>query len=83
MSLEEVKKVLRSGKESFKNNKAPGPGGASIELVKHYPIVGLQLITEIFNGILKGGKMPETWKFAFMNSIYKKYGKKIVIIIEE
>lgn len=51
ISKKEVKKTLRE----MKNDKASGPGGNPIELVKHGPDILIEKLADIFNKCLIEG----------------------------
>lgn len=59
----------------MKNNKAAGPGGMPIELIKNSPIVTVEAIARLFTDCLEGGEVPEEWKIAYVSSIHKKGSK--------
>lgn len=73
ISVHEIRKELMA----MKNNKAPGPGGVPVELLKHAPDVTLEYLAEIFNKCLKGEAVPKDWKSAYITSLYKKGNKAV------
>uniref|UniRef100_A0A670ITK0 Reverse transcriptase domain-containing protein n=1 Tax=Podarcis muralis TaxID=64176 RepID=A0A670ITK0_PODMU len=67
ISLEETERAIKK----MKLGKAPGPDGLS---AKYYKVLGDQLVQTLcdtMNNILRGGKVPESWKEAFITLIHK------------
>lgn len=68
---EEVRKTIRT----FKNGKAPGPGGICMELLKNAPEQLYEKLSELFNLCLNGYPLPEDWKTGYITSLHKKGSK--------
>jgi len=66
----EVEKHL----SKMKNNKSVGPDGIPIEAFKVLGILGVKILTKIFNNILINGEMPEEWRRSTITPIYKGKG---------
>jgi helix-turn-helix protein len=58
--------------KGMKNNKAAGPGGLQIELIKNAPSGVYEILARIYNKCLQGEETPQEWKKAYITSIYKK-----------
>lgn len=73
ITIDEIRNSLRN----MKNNKAPGPGGIPIELIKHSPIQVIEVLKEIFNDCIYGkSAVPSKWKYAWIVPLYKKGDRK-------
>lgn len=60
----------------MKSNRAPGPGGIPIELLKYATEDALEYVKELFNDCLFRDDIPEEWKLALISSLHKKGDKK-------
>uniref|UniRef100_A0A670I6B9 Reverse transcriptase domain-containing protein n=1 Tax=Podarcis muralis TaxID=64176 RepID=A0A670I6B9_PODMU len=68
ITQEEIKKAIKK----MKNGKVPGPDGLS---AKYYKTLSNQIspvLGEVMNNILKEGRIPNTWKEAYITLIPKK-----------
>uniref|UniRef100_A0A670IIA8 Reverse transcriptase domain-containing protein n=1 Tax=Podarcis muralis TaxID=64176 RepID=A0A670IIA8_PODMU len=75
ISIEEVQNAIKK----MKIGKAPGPDGLS---AKYYKVLGNQLspaLCDTMNNILKGGKIPESWREAYITLILKPDTDKMSI----
>uniref|UniRef100_A0A670HYC8 Reverse transcriptase domain-containing protein n=1 Tax=Podarcis muralis TaxID=64176 RepID=A0A670HYC8_PODMU len=75
ISLEEVRNAMKK----MKLGKAPGPDGLP---AKYYKVLGNQLsntLCDTMNNILRGGKIPESWREAFITLIPKPDTDKLNI----
>uniref|UniRef100_A0A670I8A5 Reverse transcriptase domain-containing protein n=1 Tax=Podarcis muralis TaxID=64176 RepID=A0A670I8A5_PODMU len=75
ISIEEVQNAIKK----MKIGKAPGPDGLS---AKYYKVLGNQLLPTLcdtMNNILRGGKIPESWREAFITLIPKPDTDKMYI----
>lgn len=68
----DVEKAL----QQTKNNRAAGPGGVKPELIKYGGKKLCLILTELFQLIEMGGKVPLEWNSSTISSIYKKGNKK-------
>lgn len=57
--------------KQLKNGKASGMDMISTTHIKNYSFLGYELLTKIFNGCLKNGHYPETWKTAKTIPVHK------------
>uniref|UniRef100_A0A670ILN7 Reverse transcriptase domain-containing protein n=1 Tax=Podarcis muralis TaxID=64176 RepID=A0A670ILN7_PODMU len=67
INIEEIQCAIKK----MKLGKAPGPDGLS---AKYYKVLGNQLsaaLCDTMNNILRGGKIPESWREAFITLIPK------------
>uniref|UniRef100_A0A670JNS3 Reverse transcriptase domain-containing protein n=1 Tax=Podarcis muralis TaxID=64176 RepID=A0A670JNS3_PODMU len=67
ISIEEIESAIKK----MKLGKAPGPDGLS---AKYYKVLGdqlVQILCDTMNNILRGGKIPESWREAFITLIPK------------
>ena len=56
----------------FRANKAPGPSGVSIEMVKLMSDENLERLVETMNGIMtKGKQVPESWNLTLLRPLPK------------
>jgi hypothetical protein len=65
------REVARASKFS-KSNKAPGPGGIPIELLKYGRKNIISFLTDMFNEIFSGEDMPQERNSAYICPTYKK-----------
>lgn len=63
----EVKKAI----SGMKNGKATGPDEIPADLWKQASKVGVIWLTNIFNQIIKSGKMPDMWRLSNLIPFYK------------
>ena len=68
------KQEVRSAVTKMKCNKAPGPTGLSAELLKAAGEDGISWMTDLFNAVVKEGKMPNDWDKSLMVNVYKGKG---------
>ncbi len=64
--------------EKKKNLRAPGPDGFRVDFLRlvRYDDVVCSAIANLFNLILNGGPVPETWGSAFLFVLYKGKGDR-------
>ena len=63
---------LREEMMKFRANKAPGPSGISIEMVKLMSDENLERLVETMNGIMtKGKQVPESWNLTLLRPLPK------------
>ena len=67
---EEVESAL--GK--MKNGKAVGPDNIPAEVWKYLGTAGVKYLTDIFNRIMEGEKMPDKWRRSILVPIFKNKG---------
>ena len=67
---------VRRGLIKAKKNKAPGPGGVRVELLKYGGGKVIQYLTNMYNKIENGEKTPIEWNLSYIISIFKKGDKK-------
>ena len=58
----------------MKNGKAVGPDNIPVEVWKSLDEVGEDLLTRLFNDILRGGRMPDEWRRSTLIQIFKNKG---------
>ena len=56
----------------MKNNRSPGPDGIPAEFLKAGSCVIIDVLTKLFNKIMKSGKVPSSWKESNLVLIHKK-----------
>ena len=63
---------LREEMKKFKSNKAPGPSGITIEMVKRMDDENLERIANSMDKIILGGRqVPATWNKTVLRSLPK------------
>ncbi|MBV8233323.1 MAG: hypothetical protein JO329_25390 [Planctomycetaceae bacterium] len=67
---EEVRKAL----SKMKQGKAGGLSGVTVDLIKASGEIGVKWITELCNGVIREGKIPEDWQKSIIVPIYKGKG---------
>ena len=70
ITVAEVRSALYSGKVG----KAAGPSGVVLEMIEAAGEVGLQWLTDIFNAVVRDGKIPEDWRRSWMVTVFKGKG---------
>ena len=70
ISTEEVKEVLRK----MGSRRAVGPDQIPIEAWKSLGDLGVVWLTDLFNMILRTGKMPKEWRASTLVPLYKNKG---------
>ena len=70
ISVHEVKSAICK----MKNDKSAGPTGVVAEMLKASGESGVRWMTDLFNVVVKTGKVPEDWSKSWMVSIYKGKG---------
>ena len=70
ISLAEVRSALLSGKVG----KAAGPSGLVLEMIKASGEAGLQWLTDLFNAVVRDGRIPDDWRRSWMVTVYKGKG---------
>ena len=70
ISVTEVRRAL----QSMKVGKAAGPSGVTVEMLDAAGEEGLVWITELFNVIVRDGKLPDDWSRSWMVKVYKGKG---------
>jgi len=71
--MAEVRAVLKK----MKRHKAPGLSGLVAEMIQATRDIGIQWISDLCNGIVKEGSIPEDWKSSVVLPIYKGKGDPI------
>ena len=56
----------------LKNKKSPGFDQLSNEMIKCTNILGITLLTKLFNVVLKSGNFPDDWNFGLIKLIHKE-----------
>ena len=70
ITLEEMKSAVKK----MKSNKASGPTGVVADMIKAAGEFGLVWLQELFNQVLKEGRIPNDWSKSWMVSVYKGKG---------
>ena len=65
---------MRSAVKRMKSNKASGPTGVVADMIKAAGEFGLVWLQEVFNMVLKEGRIPNDWSKSWMVSVYKGKG---------
>ena len=65
---------MRSAVKRMKSNKASGPTGVVADMIKVAGELGQVWLQELFNLVLKEGRIPNDWSKSWMVSIYKGKG---------
>ena len=65
ISAEEVKEALHKSK----SGKAAGPTGVVVEMIKAAGDLGVAWVTDVCNGIIKEGKIPDDWKMSWIVNV--------------
>jgi hypothetical protein len=68
------KQEVKSAVLKMKCNKAPGPTGLGAEVLKAAGEVGISWMTDLFNAIVKEGRIPTDWDRSWMINVYKGKG---------
>ena len=69
---------MRSAVKRMMCNKASGPTGVVADMIKAAGEFGLVWLQELFNLVLKEGKIPNDWSKSWMVvSVYKGKGLRI------
>lgn len=74
MSLDEYKSII-----STKKNSAPGLDQIPYALLQNLPILGTQILLNIFNKCLESGEIPQQWKDTLILPIIKPNKDKLVV----
>ena len=61
----------------MKLGKPPGASNVIAEMLKASPDQCSQLITDLSNAIVKGGKVPEEWNNSYIESLFKGKGSAL------
>lgn len=62
---------------SMKKNKAAGPSGIAVEMIRAAGPSVLTMITNLVNLIIQEGKIPEEWNLSFIINYYKGKGDSL------
>jgi hypothetical protein len=62
---------VREAMAKVKSGKAAGPSGLVAEMLKAAGEIGVQLLTDLFNAVVKEGKVPADWSKSWVVSVYK------------
>jgi len=65
---------VREAMAKMKCGKAAGPSGLVAEMLKAAGEIGVQLLTDLFNAVVKEGKVPADWSKSWVVSVYKGKG---------
>ena len=68
ITLQELTNTLNT----TKNNKAPGPDTITYEHIKHFPLIALHLIHDLYNAMLQTAYIPLAFKTSTVNIIPKQ-----------
>lgn len=71
-AIRDKKKTLMT----MKNERASGPKGVPIELIKNGPDILMQLLEYVFNCFTGGEEWPHEWKTVYSSNLYKKGDRK-------
>ena len=75
ITLEDITlEKMRSAVKRIKSNKASGPTGVVADMIKTAGEFGQVWLQELFNMVLKEGRIPNDWSKSWMISIYKSKG---------
>ena len=67
--------IIKAVKELI-NDKAPGPGGIPVELVKYGTAKLFECLRKLMQQCIRGDEVPREWKESWIKAIYKKKGRK-------
>ena len=70
ISLKEVMAAIKK----TKNNKAAGPSGVVADMLKAAGGMGIGWVAEMWNAVVKEGRIPEDWRRSWMGNVYKGKG---------
>ena len=65
---------VRVALEDMKSGKASGPSGVVTEMLKAAGEIVIEWMTDLFNAVVREGKVPADWCKSWMISIYKGKG---------
>ena len=65
---------MREALSKMKKWKSSGPSKVTVELLKAAGTEGIKWLTDIFNSVIKEGKIPDDWKRSWMTAVYKCKG---------
>ena len=69
-----TKKEVRLAVSRMKNGKAVGPDEIPVEAWKCIGEPAVEMLTGLFNRLLKGEKMPDEWRKSILIPVFKKKG---------
>ena len=69
-----TKKEVRLAVSRMKNGKAVGPDEIPVEAWKCIGEPAIEVLTGLFNRLLKGEKMPDEWRKSILIPVFKKKG---------
>ena len=75
LDYEFTEEELIKGTKTLKNGKATGMDNLSNEMIKGFVDIYPQLVTKLFNGILKTSEIIPEWTVGMITPIFKKGSK--------
>src|SRR5664279_1828423 len=58
----------------MKSNKASGPTGVVVDMIKAAGVSGTAWVTDVCNAVVKEGRIPDDWSKSCMMNVYKGKG---------